>query len=601
MTYDLVITAGKIVDGTGGTAYRGDVAVKDGFIAEVSREPGSLRGSGERTIDAEGAIVTPGFIDIHTHYDGQVSWDDELAPSCFHGVTTCVMGNCGVGFAPVREDAHDSLISLMEGVEDIPGSVLSEGITWRWQDFPAYLDEVDRIPRTMDVCAQVPHDAVRLFIMGERGAAGEDATDLDVAAMRALCREALEAGAVGITTGRTDNHRTSEGRETPASVASRAELMGIASALDGLDHGVLQAVSDFDMADSPERFDPEFDLLEDMVRATGGHPMSMTLAERDAAPTQWRRILERVERATERGLPMHVQVAARGIGVILGLDATFHPFIGHPSYKALSQLPLAERVREMRTPELRARILSESPDRLAGDGSAIPPLVDQLLAQLTFVSTRLYPMSEVPDYEPRAQDSIFARAQARGVQPLEAVYDSLLEENGEALLYFPLFNYSQYDLNHLYEMITHPLALAGLSDGGAHVGTTCDASFPTSMLTHWVRDRSRGPRLPLERVVSMMTRRPARYIGLSDRGVVAPGCKADLNVIDLDALTLSRPRIHRDLPAGGKRFIQRAQGYRATIISGQRVLADGALTDARPGRLVRLGRAARNRAAAQGR
>lgn len=589
MTRDLHITGGMVVDGTGRPAYRADVAIQDGVIVEVT-EPGELTGTAGRTIDAEGAIVTPGFIDVHTHYDGQVSWDGELAPSVHHGVTTCVMGNCGVGFAPVRARDREQLIALMEGVEDIPGSALSEGIEWRWEGFPAYLDALEAGAYTMDLCAQVPHDALRVYVMGERGAAGEPATGDDIAAMRALCREALEAGAAGFSTGRTDNHRAADGSPTPASEAAIAELQGIAGAFAGLGHGVLQVVSDFDMAVSPARFDPEFDVIERMAEAAGGHTVSISLSERDRAPDQWRQILARAERACAAGTPMRVQVAARGIGVLLGLEATFHPFMGFPSYKAISHLPLDERVRRMSEPGFKARVLTETSERIAGDGSSIPPLADQLLAHLGFLSTRLFPLAEVPDYEPRAQDSVFAMAQARGIGPLEAIYDCLLQKGGQELLYLPLFNYNQYDLGHLYEMLTHPLALAGLGDGGAHVGTICDASFPTTMLAHWTRDRSRGPRLPLERVVAMLTREPAAYLGLADRGVIATGCKADVNVIDMERLRLERPRLVRDLPAGGKRFLQRAAGYRATIVSGAVVLEDDRTTGARPGRLVRLGR-----------
>lgn len=589
MTFDLKITGGQVVDGTGRPGFRADVAIKDGVIVEVGR----CAGAAARTIDADGATITPGFVDIHTHYDGQVSWDDELAPSCHHGVTTCVMGNCGVGFAPVRESDRERLIRLMEGVEDIPGSALAEGLRWGWEGFPAYLDAVDATPRTMDVCAQVPHDALRVYVMGTRGAEGQPATDDDIAAMRALCREALEAGAAGFSTGRSDNHRTADGKETPASEAATAELCGIARAFAGLGHGVLQVVSDFDMLrapDRPEVFDQEMTLIERMAAAADGHAVSLSLLQRDQAPEQWRHILTRVARADARGTPMRVQVAARPIGVLLGLEATFHPFMGFPSYKQIAALPLGERVRIMADPAFRARILTETSEPMAGDGSAIPPLADLLLAQLAFVSTRLYPLDDVPDYEPRAQESVFAMAQARGIGPLEALYDALLGNDGAALLYFPLFNYSQYNLDHLHEMLTHPLALAGLSDGGAHVGTVCDASFPTYMLTHWARDRRRGPRLALETVVELLTRRNARYLGLADRGVIEPGRKADLNVIDMQALRLERPRLVRDLPAGGKRFLQDAAGYRATVVSGAVVSEHGRLTGARPGRLVRFGR-----------
>ncbi len=588
MSFDIKIAGGRVVDGTGRAPTRADVGIKDGVITEVG--PGL--GAADRVLDAEGAIVTPGFIDIHTHYDGQVSWDGDLAPSAFHGVTTCVMGNCGVGFAPVRERDRERLIKLMEGVEDIPGSALSEGIDWKWEQFGDYLDAIAAIPHTMDVCAQVPHDALRVYAMGERGAAGEDATADDIAMMRGLCRDALEAGAIGFSTGRTDVHRTADGKPTPASEATAAELAGIAEALVGLDHGVLQLVSDFDMAVSSGQFDPEFDIVERMAKAAAGHPLSLTLLERDMDATQWRRILARVERADAAGIPMRVQVAARAVGVLLGLEATFHPFMGFPSYKDIAHLSLDERVAAMRAPGFKERLLRERSEPMAGDGTPIPPLADQLLAQIGFVATRMFPLGAVPDYEPPAQASIFAQAQARGQGPLEGIYDSLLEHDGHQLLYLALFNYTQYNLDHLYEMLTHPLALAGLSDGGAHVGTICDASFPTTLLAHWTRDRTRGPKLSIERAVAMLTGAPASYLGLTDRGVIAPGKKADLNVIDIPRLHVERPGLVRDLPAGGKRFVQRASGYRATLVSGEVTLADDRLTGARPGNLVRAGQIA---------
>jgi len=585
MTFDLKITSGRVVDGTGAPAFAANVAVTGGRIVEVGRCDGPAR----ETIDAEGAIVTPGFVDLHTHYDGQATWDQDMLPSAQHGVTTAIMGNCGVGFAPVHDADHARLIGLMEGVEDVPGAALAEGLRWGWRGFPEYLDALERTPRTLDLAAQVPHDALRLHVMGDRGAAQEPATRDDIAAMRDLCREALEAGAIGFSTGRTDNHRTISGQWTPSSESTLAELQGIASAFDGLGHGVIQAVSDFDMLRDLTRFDAEFDLLEGMAAVSGGRPMSISLLERDQAPDQWRAILRRASEASAKGTPMRVQVAARPIGLLLGLDATFHPFMGFPSYKAIAHLPLAERARRLKDPETRARILSEKSERVAGDGSPIPPLADLLLAQIGVLSRRLFPLGAVPDYEPRPETSLFAAAQARGLSPLEAILDALSADDGRALIYFPLFNYQGGDLEHLREMIEHPLALAGLGDGGAHVGTTCDASFPTTMLSHWVRDRTRGPRLPLEKVVPMLSRNNAMFVGLEDRGVIAPGMKADLNVIELDRLSLESPHLVRDLPAGGKRFLQSAKGYRATMVSGVVTLRDDRLTGERPGRLVRAG------------
>ena len=585
MRYDLAIVGGTIVDGSGGPKLRGDVGILDGKIVAV----GELDGSAAETIDAEGAIVTPGFVDIHTHYDGQVSWDDALAPSSLHGVTTCVMGNCGVGFAPVARGDEQRLVELMEGVEDIPGTALAEGIRWRWHGVPEYMDAIDAMPHAIDFGVQVPHDALRMYVMGERAIAEEPATDDDIATMRALTREALLAGAIGFTTGRTDNHRTARGRPTPASEASARELVGIAGAFRELGHGVLQAVSDFDMMTGADRFDAEFDVLERMVEAADGHPLSISLMQRDQAPQQWRRILARTEEAHARGTSIRVQVAPRAIGVLLGLQATFHPFMGHPSYKAVAGLPLRERVAALRDPERRARILVEKPEPIAGDGSAIPPLADILLAQIDLLGHRLFPLGTAPDYEPDPRGSIAARAKEEARSVLASVYDALLENDGAALLYFPLYNYGAGNLDAVHEMLVHPLALPGLSDGGAHVGTICDASFPTFLLAHWGRDRARD-RLPIERLVRMQTHDTAAWVGLRDRGVVRPGFKADLNVIDLGALRLRPPQLVPDLPAGGHRFLQTADGYRATIVSGRPIVRDGVLGSDRPGRLVRVGR-----------
>ena len=561
------------------------MAVKDGRVVAV----GDCPDDATTVIDAAGAIVTPGFVDIHCHYDGQVSWDGDLAPSSQHGVTTCVVGNCGVGFAPVRPSDRDALVALMEGVEDIPGSALVEGVKWEWESFPEYMDAIDRIPHTMDIGLQIPHDALRLWAMGPRAVANEQATDADIARMRDAVTAALDAGAVGFSTGRTDNHRGRDGSATPSSEATLRELAGIAEAFAGRRHGVLQAVSDFDMATGPARFDAEFDVLEGMAAAAKGRPLSVSLLQRDMEAEQWERILKRVEAATAKGQPTRVQVAPRAIGVILGLEATFHPFIGFPSYKAVAHLPLAERVAAMRAPGFRARILAETTEPVAGDGSNIPPLVDILLANMGMVSMRMFRLGEQPEYEPKMDDSLGMEALARGVGALEVLFDALLEHDGRQLLYFPLYNYTEFNLDVVGRMMAHPLALLGLSDGGAHVGTTCDASFPSFLLSYWVRDRATG-RIPLERAVHMLSGANAAYLGLDDRGVVAVGRRADLNVIDLDKLRLGRPRVVYDLPAGGRRFLQDADGYRATVVAGQVVSRDGRLTGARPGRVLRLGR-----------
>ncbi len=586
MDYDLLVTGGTLIDGTGAPARRADVAVRDGLIVAV----GDCPGTAARTIDAAGAIVTPGFVDIHCHYDGQVSWDPTLSPSAAHGVTTCVIGNCGVGFAPVHARDRARLIALMEGVEDIPGSALAEGIHWQWESFPEYMDALAATPRSIDVLTQVPHDALRVYVMGDRAVAHGVATDDDIVRMRTIVREALLAGAAGFTTGRSDNHRAVTGDATPASEVDARELVGIAAAFDGLNHGVVQAVSDFDMATGPDRFDAEFDLLERMAEGAAGHPLSISLMQRDMEPDQWRRILARVEAADARGVPMRVQVAPRAIGVLLGLEATFNPFMGFPSYKRIALLPLAERVAAMRDPAFKAQLLTEKSERLAGDGSPIPPLADVLLARIEMVALRLFRLGARPEYEPSVEQSLYAEAQASGRPPLDVLYDALLGHDGRELLYFPLYNYTEFSLDNVRTMMGHRLALVGLSDGGAHVGTVCDASYATFALTHWARDRAEG-KIPLERLVQQLCHDTARYIGLRDRGTVVVGQRADLNVIDLEKLALHRPRMAADLPAGGKRLVQDATGYRATTVAGEVIVEGDRMTDARPGRLVRMGQA----------
>jgi N-acyl-D-aspartate/D-glutamate deacylase len=588
MPYTTIIRGGLVVDGTGTPARRADVGITDGRITDI----GDLSGAqAARTIDAEGALVTPGFVDLHTHYDGQISWDPDLMPSSIHGVTTVVMGSCGVGFAPCRAEHRDALVALMEGVEDIPGSALAEGIDWQWESFAQYMDALDAKPHTLDFALQVPHDCLRVYAMGERGLHGAPATDDDIAAMRAELRAALEAGAMGFSTGRSDNHRNRSGAPTPASEADARELTGLGAAFRGLNHGVVQAVSDFDLAQGPDRFDAEYDLIEAMADAAGPeHPFSISLSQRDQEPNQWRRIIARAEKATARGRATRLQVAPRGIGVMLGLEATFHPFMGFPSYKAIAHLPLAERVAAMRDPAFRARLITEKSDKVAGDGSSLPPLADFLLSMIDRVAFRFFRLGERPNYEPGMADSVGAQAQRQGIPVLAAILDALLENDGHELLYFPVYNYAGFDLEAVREMLTHPLALPGLSDGGAHVGTICDASFSTFLLTHWARDRAKG-RLPVERVVRFLSHDTAAFLGLRDRGVLAPGLRADVNIIDHTALSLSRPRLVRDLPAGGQRLLQDAAGYRATLVAGEVITENGRLTGARPGRLVRAGRA----------
>jgi N-acyl-D-aspartate/D-glutamate deacylase len=581
---DWLIEGGTVVDGSGGLPFVADVGVKDGVIVEV----GKITAAARERIDAAGAWVTPGFVDIHTHYDGQATWDETFSPSIHHGVTTVVMGNCGVGFAPVVKGREGELIKLMEGVEDIPGAALAEGIRWNWESFPQFMDALDATPHSLDFLVQIPHDPVRMAVMGERAFTQHAADANDIAAMRALVREALMAGAVGWSTGRSDNHRTSEGKETPAAEATAAELCGIASAFEGLSHGVIQMVSDFDVLKGPQRFDAEFDLVEQIARASG-RPLSMTWLQRDPGGAQWQAIRERVDAAVAGGLPLYLQTAARGIGVINGLDASFHPFMGFPSFKEIAHLPLAERAAAMRDPARKARVLAEKSDAMAGDGTAIPPLVDLLLANIELVSGRMFPLDAAPNYEPTVMDSFLVRAKQRGTTALEALYDHLAEGDGANLIYFPIFNYNDGSLSTVRSMLAHPRALAGLSDAGAHVGTICDASFTTFMLSHWVRDRAEG-RLPLQTAVEMLTSRNARYLGLNDRGEIAVGRRADLNLIDPERLGVGAAQLVRDLPAGGRRFLQKGVGYLGTWVAGQWVQRDGVITAARPGRLVRAGR-----------
>ncbi|MBK9262585.1 MAG: amidohydrolase family protein [Polyangiaceae bacterium] len=582
--YDVKIVGGLICDGTGKTRFGGDIGIRDGKIVDVGACPENAR----RVLDARGAIVAPGFTDIHTHYDGQISWDPLLEPSVVHGVTTCVMGNCGVGFAPVRPSDHDKLITLMEGVEDIPGSALSEGITWGWESFSEYMDVLAKTPRTIDYICQVPHDALRVYVMGDRAVAEEAATDDDIAAMRALLRDALTSGAAGFSTGRSDNHRSATGKPTPASEARGNELNGIVRAFEGLSHGVLQAVSDFDMMQGPDRFSHEFDLLEQMAQSAG-RPLSVSTMQRDHAARQWESIFERAQAAVRAGLDIRCQVAPRAIGVMLGLTATFNPFMGFPTYKSIAKIPLAERAAKMRDPAIRATILAEKSDKVAGDGSPLPPLADFFLANLDLIAMRLFRLGESPNYAPNVQTSLAGEAIRSGKPVLAVVYDALLENDGQALLYFPLYNYTEMNLDVVRRMLMHPLALPGLGDAGAHVGTICDASFPTFLVSHWGRDHADSG-ISLERAIQMQAFDTARHLGLHDRGAIAPGQKADINIIDLDNLRLLHPAMKRDLPAGGQRLMQHAEGYVATLVSGTVVAEHGRFTGQTPGRLVRFGR-----------
>jgi N-acyl-D-aspartate/D-glutamate deacylase len=585
--FDLKITGGSVHDGSGDAPRSTNVGIKEGVIVEI----GHCSGAARQTLDAAGKLVTPGFIDIHTHYDGQASWDNALRPSIDHGVTTAVMGNCGVGFAPVREGDREKLIKLMEGVEDIPGTALHEGLTWEWESFPDYLDALAKMPRTIDIAAMVPHDPLRVYVMGDRAVFSEPATPEDVAEMRRLTREALEAGAIGFATGRSDVHKTADGDWTPSSEATRDELTGIAGAFTGLEHGVVQAVSDFNLERGEEDFDEEWDIVASYAKASG-RPFSYSLMQRDFAPDQWLKLISRTEALKADGVDARMQVAPRAIGVFLGFQCTFHPFMGYPTYKTIAELPLEERVAKMREPAIKAKILSEKTDKLSGPGSSVPPLADLLMEHIEMVAEKFFQLGNPPDYEQPGENSLAARARCRGISLMEMIYDTLLERDGQELIYLPLYNYTELNYDNVLKMMEHPQALYGLSDGGAHVGTVCDASMPTYMLTHWTRDRRRGRKLELPRVIRMLSGAQADYLGMKDRGYLREGMKADLNIIDLERLQMEPPHMERDLPAGGQRLLQGARGYVATIVSGEIVMAEGQLTGALPGGLYRAGQAA---------
>ena len=565
--HDLVIRGGRIVDGTGAPARTGDVAVTDGVLTEVG---GRVDGPARRELDADGALVTPGFVDVHTHFDGQVTWDPLLTPSGWHGVTTVVMGNCGVGFAPAAPDRHEWLIGLMEGVEDIPGAALSEGIRWGWETFPEYLDAVASVPMALDVGAQVPHGAVRAYVMGERGARNEPATPEDVAAMAGIVLEALRAGALGFSTSRTIAHMAIDGEPVPGTYAAEDELFGIGDALARAGSGVFELAPAGALGEdlaAPER---EMAWMRRLAARTG-RPVVFALTQNDHDPLAYRRMLELCAAAHAEGARVIPQVAARPVNLLLGLE-TFHPFAYCPSWAPLGFLPLEEKVAALADPALRARLLAEAEH------------IDA--AMLQFVDPeRVVPMGAVPDYEPSPDDTVAARARARGVSAMEEYLDALLAEDGRGLVMRPLLNYSDFDLGAVREMLTHPTTRWGLGDGGAHCGTTCDASTPTFVLTHWARDRDPG--IPLEQAVRMLTAETADLYGLGDRGTLQPGKVGDMNLVDLDTLSLERPHLVHDLPGGARRFVQGATGYLATVKSGEVTFLDGADQGARPGALLR--------------
>ncbi|MGE2689288.1 N-acyl-D-amino-acid deacylase family protein [Mycolicibacterium pulveris] len=566
MTYELVIRGGTIVDGLGGDPYVGDVAISDGVIAAV----GEVDGAGAREIDATGLLVTPGFVDLHTHYDGQAIWSDRLTPSSAHGVTTAVMGNCGVGFAPCRPEDHDVLVDVMAGVEDIPGVVMVDGLPWSWETFPEFLDALDSRRRDIDVAALLPHSPLRVYVMGQRGVDREPATAEDLALMRKLAAEAVQVGALGFASSRFTLHKTESGRPIPSYDADRAEIEAIARGVDDAGGGLIQFVPDLVAGDYEPVLQTVFDVAEDV-----GLPVTFTLAIGNAGDPFFVDALTMVEKANAAGGDITAQIFPRPIGLVLGLELSGNPFVMYPSYREIAALPLAERVAEMRKPDVRERILSDTP---ASDGHPL------MFAAQAF--EWMFPLADPPNYEPPRSESIASRARARGVTPLEEAYDRLLDDDGHAMLLVTLANFRDGSLDTVAELIRRDDVVLGLGDGGAHYGMICDASFPTYMLAHWARDRASG-RLSVAEAVRELTSAPARVAGLADRGRIAVGYKADLNVIDHDAVRLHRPVVAHDLPAGGRRLDQRADGYVATIVSGEVIAENGVPTAARPGRLIR--------------
>lgn len=566
--FDLVVRGGTIADGRGGEPFDGDVAISDGRIAAVGR----VAGRGREELDARGLLVTPGFVDIHTHYDGQVTWDQSLLPSANHGVTTVVMGNCGVGFAPCRPDDRELLMTLMEGIEDIPLPAMAAGIPWRWESFPEFLEFLETRRCDVDFAAYVPHGAVRVYAMGRRGAEREPATAGDIDLMVGVVQEAVEAGALGFSTSRTMNHRTMAGALAPSVTAGEDELSAIGAGLGALGRGILQFVDDFPVV--TDDASPTFAMWR-RIAETSQRPVSFTLSQQRAAPERHRVLLKLVEQANDDGLTIRPQVSSRAIGSLYSLELSGHPFVRCPTYVAIAKLPLAERVAAMKHPEMRARIIAEAPDHPMGRGRVIG---------------EMFAFGDPPDYAPPAENRLDARAERSGTSVLELAYDVLLEADGHAMLYFPAANYAQGNLDAVLELLCHRDTIVGLGDGGAHVARTCDASIPTHVLAYWTRDRG-GDRLPLGGAVRLITYDTAQALGLGDRGLLAPGMVGDLNLIDYDRLGLRAPVVRHDLPAGQPRLVQPAAGYVATVKSGTVTYRDGTPTGAFPGRLIRGARA----------
>lgn len=568
--HDIVIRGGTIIDGTGKKSFTGDVAISGNRIAAV----GGKQGPGKREIDADGLLVTPGWVDVHTHYDGQAMWDPLLAPSCWHGVTTVMFGNCGVGFAPVKKEHRGALMDLMEGVEEIPNPVLAAGLNWEWETFPQFMDELDRRERAIDICAQAAHLPTRVYVMGDRAVRREPATPDDIAEMRRITIEALRCGAFGFTTSRTDSHKTPDGELVPSRDADDQELLGIGSALGVTGTGAFGMNSDFD--------DEEFELrwMRKLAKETG-RPVWFLLTDRYQDPERWRRLIKAVHQARAEGLPLMAQMAGRPIGVMMGIGTALNPFTVRPTYKAIEHLPIEEQRRRLRDPAMRAKILADTPSEAE---------IEKLAQFRQVVAKRFdkfFTMGNPPDYEPGPEKSVAAIAQREGRTPEEVAYDYMLEDG--QYLYFPVVNYVTGDHGPILEMLNDPACLLGLSDGGAHCTSIVDSGLPSFMLQHWGRDRTRGPRLPLEMLVKRQTSETADFFGLNDRGRLAPGLRADVNLIDFDALRLHKPELVHDMPANGRRFVQKVEGYEATICAGTPIFQKGVHTGAMPGKLVRAG------------
>lgn len=562
--HDTVIRNGNIIDGSGSVAFVGDIAIDGKTItAVIDHASGDTIGAGKQEIDATGRLVAPGFVDIHTHYDGQATWDSQLTPSIYHGVTTVVMGNCGVGFAPVKPQQRDWLISLMEGVEDIPGTALSEGIDWQWESFPEFLDTLDSKSHMIDIVAQLPHGALRTYVMGERGGNHlEKPTAEEINTMATLAEEAVNAGAIGFTTSRTVNHQTADGEPTPSLTAGVEELTGIAQGLKRANKGVIQLVCDF------EDHDAEFSLIRGMAEQSG-RPLSVTVNQNPAKPDEWRHTLDMISAANNDGLTLKAQVAPRPVGVLISLQSTYHPFIFCPSFQAIATKTLDEQVAQLSNSAFQKNLFLEYLES---------PLFD---LRQTWI------MDENPNYEPEPEQSIAAIADSKGVEATAIALEAMLANDGTGILYFPALNFADGHSDICREMLVHPHTVPGLGDGGAHVSFISDASFCTYLLTHWARDRKRGNLIELEYLIKAQTRDTAEVVGLFDRGLIKSGYKADINIIDFDQLTIERPVMVNDLPAGGNRLLQKTQGYDYMIVSGEVVMQAGSPTGALPGQLVR--------------